>query len=329
MIFADKLIRLRKKSGWSQEELAEQMHVSRQAVSKWEGAQSVPDVEKIIMLSQLFGVTTDYLLKDEIEDEPETAQADDTPAVRRVSMEEASAFLAVKEATARPIALGVLMCIMSPVCMFILGALSEMPGSGISENAAGGAGTIVMLVIVAAAVALFIHSGSRTAPFQYLEKEIFETEYGVSGMVRERRERFRGTYTRSNIAGAGLCILSMVPLFGGVIVDDTNDLLMALSLSCMFACVGAGVVFFVRAGIIWESFDKLLQEGDWSRRKKLHSTFTLTVATVYWCCAAAIYLACGMFTGEWERSCVVWVVAAVLYPAVAAVCSALYKRGEE
>ena len=175
MIFADKLIRLRKKSGWSQEELAEQMHVSRQAVSKWEGAQSVPDVEKIIMLSQLFGVTTDYLLKDEIEDEPETAQADDMPAVRRVSMEEASAFLAVKEATARPIALGVLMCIMSPVCMFILGALSEMPGSVISENAAGGAGTIVMLVIVAAAVALFIHSGSRTAPFQYLEKEIFET----------------------------------------------------------------------------------------------------------------------------------------------------------
>ena len=89
MIFADKLIRLRKKSGWSQEELAEQMHVSRQAVSKWEGAQSVPDFEKIIMLSQLFGVTTDYLLKDEIEDEPETAQADDMPAVRRVSMEEA------------------------------------------------------------------------------------------------------------------------------------------------------------------------------------------------------------------------------------------------
>ena len=46
MIFADKLIQLRKKSGWSQEELANQMHVSRQAVSKWEGAQSVPDLGK-------------------------------------------------------------------------------------------------------------------------------------------------------------------------------------------------------------------------------------------------------------------------------------------
>ena len=68
MIFADKLIRLRKKAGWSQEELAEQMNVSRQSVSKWEGAQSVPDLEKIIRLSELFGVSTDYLLKNEIED---------------------------------------------------------------------------------------------------------------------------------------------------------------------------------------------------------------------------------------------------------------------
>lgn len=64
MIFADKLILLRKKAGWSQEELAEQMNVTRQSVSKWEGAQSIPDLEKIIKLSQLFGVSTDYLLKE-------------------------------------------------------------------------------------------------------------------------------------------------------------------------------------------------------------------------------------------------------------------------
>ena len=69
MILADKIIRLRKKNGWSQEELAEKMNVSRQAVSKWESAQTIPDLEKILRLSALFGVTTDYLLKDEIEEE--------------------------------------------------------------------------------------------------------------------------------------------------------------------------------------------------------------------------------------------------------------------
>ncbi len=69
MILADKIIRFRKKNGWSQEELAEKMNVSRQAVSKWEAAQTTPDLEKILQLSNLFGVTTDYLLKDELEDE--------------------------------------------------------------------------------------------------------------------------------------------------------------------------------------------------------------------------------------------------------------------
>lgn len=67
MILADKIIALRKKAGWSQEELAEQLGVSRQAVSKWEGAQSVPDMERILQMSKVFGVTTDYLLKDELE----------------------------------------------------------------------------------------------------------------------------------------------------------------------------------------------------------------------------------------------------------------------
>ena len=62
MILADKIIRLRKKNGWSQEELATRMNVSRQAVSKWEAASTTPDLEKILELSNLFGVTIDYLL---------------------------------------------------------------------------------------------------------------------------------------------------------------------------------------------------------------------------------------------------------------------------
>ncbi len=67
MIFADKLIRLRKQAGLSQEELASELNISRQSVSKWEQAQSIPDLDKIIQLSTFFNVSTDYLIKDEIE----------------------------------------------------------------------------------------------------------------------------------------------------------------------------------------------------------------------------------------------------------------------
>ena len=64
MIFAEKIITLRKRNGWSQEDLAARVNVSRQAVAKWEVSQSIPSLDKIVQLSLIFGVTTDYLLKD-------------------------------------------------------------------------------------------------------------------------------------------------------------------------------------------------------------------------------------------------------------------------
>ena len=117
MIFADKLILLRKKAGWSQEELADQMNVTRQSVSKWEGAQSVPDLEKMIRLSKLFGVSTDYLLKDEIEEAENISLSDDAPTLRRVSMDEANTFLSVKLWTAKTIAYADFLCILSPIAI--------------------------------------------------------------------------------------------------------------------------------------------------------------------------------------------------------------------
>lgn len=63
MNMADRIQYLRKSKGLSQEELADKIGVSRQAVSKWESEQSTPDLEKIIMISELFEVTTDYILK--------------------------------------------------------------------------------------------------------------------------------------------------------------------------------------------------------------------------------------------------------------------------
>ena len=65
MTFGEKLQSLRQKDGMSQDRLAEQLNVSRQAVSRWERDETMPEVEKIIALADLFGVTTDYLLRDE------------------------------------------------------------------------------------------------------------------------------------------------------------------------------------------------------------------------------------------------------------------------
>lgn len=323
MIFADKLIQLRKKSGWSQEELAGQMDVTRQSVSKWESAQSIPDLEKIIRLSELFAVSLDYLLKDELEEEENLKLSEDVPPVKRVTMEEASRFLSVKAATAKAVANAVFLCIISPVCLLLLGAMSEDERFSLSGNAAGGIGMVVFLAIVAAAVSIFIANESKTAPFSYLDTEEFETEYGVSGMVTERRDRYKNIHTRYNIIGASLCIVALVPLFLSVIFDENNVLLLVAMLSAGFVIAGCGVNLFTRTGIIWGSYEKLLQEGDYTKSKKKRRPVASVIATVYWMAATAIFLAYSLSTDNWEYSWIVWVVAGVLYPAVLAIVNLL------
>ena len=240
MILADKIMTLRKKTGWSQEELAAQLNVSRQSVSKWEGAQSIPDMDKVVQMSRLFGVTTDFLLKDELEMEEHTQSTPiDEPPLRRVTMEEASAYLALRREAAPKMALATGLCILSPVTLLMLAAMSEFARFGISENAAAGIGLCVLLVLVAIGVALFLTCAAKVRDFDFLEKVPFETEYGVSGMVKERRQEFSATYSRLNITGTVLCILSAVPLFVAMyLLADDVIYVAAVSLLLMIASIG-------------------------------------------------------------------------------------------
>lgn len=331
MILADKIITLRKKNGWSQEELAEKMNVSRQSVSKWEGAQSVPDLEKILRMASLFGVSTDYLLKDEMgEAEYVETPDEDVPPVRRVSMEEANEFLRVKTETSKSIALATFLCILSPICLLLLSAASETGALSISENFAGGVGLCVLLLIIAPAVAIFIYSGAKTSPFEYLEQVSFETEYGVSGMVKERQKQYRDTYTKYNVIGTTFCILSVVPLFIGSFATEDEFYLVG-TLCALLVLVAIGVIFFITAGIRWESMQKLLQEGDYTHEKKRRrqkGSLTSTVSTVYWMLATAVYVGYSLKTDSWGDTWIIWPVAGIAFVAVMAVCSLLEKKQE-
>ena len=328
MIFADKLILLRKKAGWSQEELAEQMNVTRQSVSKWEGAQSVPDLDKMIRLSELFGVSTDYLLKDEIEQAEHINSSNDMPSLKHVSMEEANAFLSVKSRTAKTIAYAAFLCILSPIALLILGAISESTSGGLSEDIAGGIGMIALIIFVAIAAAMFISSGSKTAPFAYLEKEKFETEYGVSGMVKERKAKYKDLHTKNNIAGTCLCITALIPLFVGAIIDADNDLFLIIMLSFSFIIAGIGVICFIKTGIIWASYEKLLQEGEYSKENKEKPPIADAIYIAYWVIATAIYLGYSLSSNNWGQSWVIWVVAAVIFPAIVAITNAFDKKSK-
>ena len=136
MTFSDKLIALRRKAGWSQEELAERLNVSRQSVSKWEGAQSMPDIDKILQLSSLFSVTTDCLLKD-TQDDPQPAAAQMPSPLPRVTPTQAEDYLTKAQANAPRMALATALCIVSPIPLLALGTVSSLSGMLMAGFVAG------------------------------------------------------------------------------------------------------------------------------------------------------------------------------------------------
>lgn len=325
MILADKIVSLRKKSGWSQEELAEKLGVSRQAVSKWEGAQSVPDLDKILQMSRVFGVTTDYLVKDELGEPEYTADDEDgQPPVRRVSLEEANAWLAAKEANAQPTAWAVFLCIISPVCLILLSTAAEAGRLALSEDSASLIGLCVLFGLIAGAVAVFISCGERTKRFEYLDSERFETEYGVTGMVRERQSRFAPTAVKYRTLGIVLCIISIVPLLICSEISE-DEFVQTFGLVLTFLCVGFGVVLLILAGERTASFDRLLQQGDYAPAKKEAGGGSV-VQAVYWPVVTAAYLVYSFLTNDWGRSWIIWPVAGVLSAALAAIEDAVKKN---
>lgn len=133
MKFGEKLQSLRKKQGWTQEELAAKISVSRQALSKWESGTATPDTENVLQISKLFGVSTDYLLNDEFESD------EDIPAVqvKRDSLHE-------KYARIIYTVIGGMISVMSAVGLLVMGILSSIHPADISYPSAEADGMAIV-----------------------------------------------------------------------------------------------------------------------------------------------------------------------------------------
>lgn len=326
MILADKIIRFRKKNGWSQEELAEKMNVSRQAVSKWEAAQTTPDLEKILHLSSLFGVTTDYLLKDELEAEELTDDTDAAP-IRRITLAEANDYLEQRKDASVKIAIAAFLCIACMLPLFLSIALSERAALPIAANTAIGIGVIAIFPIVAVAVHMFIHVGFKNAPYEFLEKEPFETEYGVTGFARDRQNAYRSTYVKYNCIGTCGCILSPIPLLCGAFSESGPLTMLFLCLTMLIA--GSSVMFFIVAGVRWASMQRLLKEGEFSDKGKRKSEISEAIGTAYWLIATTIFLGWSFLTSDWHITWVVWPIAGILFVVVCMICNLVMNKSEE
>ncbi len=342
MILAEKITYLRKQKEWSQEELADQMEISRQSVSKWESGASIPELDKIIRMSDIFDVSTDFLLKDAYDIDAisrsgqggaseereflEASSEEEGGAGKRVlSLEEANAYLETVRKTSHPIAIGVLVCILSPISLLLMGGWSEYGPVAVTENMAAGLGTVILLLMVAGAVGLFLINGMKLERYEYLEEEEIQLQYGVRGIVEKQREAFSRRYQRSLVLGVTLSILSTLPLLFAAGLD-VPEIWLIYCTCVLLAIVSLGVFLLVQADSIMEGFQKLLQEGDYSTEKKKERRKYRPLVGAYWCLVVAIYLCVSFYNNSWKDTWIVWPVAALLFVVLLSICRAVVRN---
>lgn len=315
MILGEKIMERRKKNGWSQEELAGKLNVSRQAVSKWESAMSVPDLDKILQLSEIFEVSTDYLLKEDKEEDYIPGNPEGVK-IRKITMEEAQEFIRVRKEASVRISLGIAACILSPIPLLFLNEASESSRGVLSPGLAGGIGVGAMLFIVACAVFSFIFNGMKLEEYEFLEKEEFELCYGVAGMVKEKSEAEAASFAVKIAVGVGLCIVAVIPF---LVIDElsVSSSVKTAAFALLLAGVAGGVYLMVNAGTQKGTYSQLLQVGDYTPENKEANRAVEKFAAVYWCVVTAIYVGYSLLTGDWGRSWIIWPVAGILFGAAA------------
>ena len=311
MTLAEKIVFYRKQRLWSQEDLAEQLNVSRQSVSKWESGASVPELDKIILLAQIFEITTDELLLDA---EPEQRQsAPEQDRLRRVTLQEGRRYAELTRETARKFAPAVAACVCSPTPLLLLGGLSEYRGT-VSEGFAAGVGMTVLLLIVAAAVAVFITGGMKLSQYKYIEEEPFLGDPDMVRWAQGERQRRTPMFTRCIVIGVTLCILGVIPL---ILLGcmGVGDFYLVLVLDVLLWLVALATILFVYGGMTYGCFTQLLQRDDYTPERKRADQ---KLGGAYWCVVTAVYLAVSFLTGRWDKTWIIWACAGVLYGGICA-----------
>lgn len=324
MILADKIILLRKKSGMSQEELADKLEVSRQSVSKWESAQSIPDLDRVLAMSNIFGVSTDLLLKDEMEITDTTVLKEEVSSnVKKVSMEQATDFITKTANKALRTALGVLLCVLSPVTLIFLAALTdELIVNGQTMLSIG---LPVLFFLIAGGVTLFILGYFQTKEYDYISTKTFDTEYGVTGLAKERKKVYQPTYTKLTVIGVVMCIISTIPMFA--MIPTYNDLYIVTGVCIMLVIIAVGAALLTFASIKNSAYDQLLEEGDYTIEKKSKSSIIGAFSTVYWIVIAAAFLIVSSFVPySYNWNWIIWAIGGMLYAATLAIIKAINRK---
>lgn len=185
MNFGEKLLKLRKEKGLSQEALAEKLNTTRQAISKWENNQGFPETEKLLMIGNIFEVSIDYLLKESAENN------DDKEDGYYVSREMAEGFLLSSKKIANHVGIGFGLFALAFEPYFILGTTSLL-------------GVLLIIIIATLGIISFATLGFDQGQYTVLKKEVLLFDSNYIKELITRYEEFKRKHLGTTIVGGSL-----------------------------------------------------------------------------------------------------------------------------
>jgi transcriptional regulator with XRE-family HTH domain len=323
MILAEKIIKLRKQSAWSQEELAEKMNISRQSVSKWESANSIPDLNRIIKLADIFDVTTDFLLKDEYETFDCVTDSKE-PSATQITLEQALKYVEDKMKMSSLITKGVMLCLCSVIPLFFFLAMAETNKLNLTGDVAAGLGVLSILIMVSIGVSFFIKINQYDNGIETIENERFELAYGVHSVFQKKLEKFRPQYHSRLSVAIFLFIVSFVPLmFASMFFEGKGITLLMLIVLMLF--IALGIYILMPVSTKFEAYNSILKDTSVTEKSK-RTKRAEKLAAFYWPLLTAIFLGWSLWTMDWGNTWIIWPVGAVLFAALVGLMELMTKE---
>lgn len=313
MILGEKIILLRKQNNLTQEELAEKLNVSRQSVSKWEMGTSIPDINKILLISEVFGVNIDYLLKDNIES---IEYSDDTEIGNNkiVILEEANEFLKLNVNKSKKTAGYIAMFIFSSVPMMLLFGIAEL-NKNLTEELVIIFGVSILLMLVARGTFGIISSDHMMHKYKSLEEEDFTLAYGVKGVIEKIKNEDRELAYKTKAFAIALFIMSCIPVIVASMSKNENKYIY-FAISIMLSLISCGVYNLIKASAVETSCNILLQEENYSSLEKKVTKKVHPFVGAYWSLISAMYLAVSFLTNKWYITWVIYAIGGILFSAI-------------
>ena len=293
MEFYEKLRKLRKEHAMSQEEFAQQLNVSRQAVSKWESGQGFPETDKLLIIGNIFGVSIDYLLKS---DGDETKISDSEPGYY-VSRETAHGYLAMKRYGAKRIALGVAIMVLS------------LSFETFFEDDA--IGTLAFFLCIAAGIAILVFQGFKPKHYEEIEKQplVFDEAF-----LREFRAQCTAERKKYGIGIVAGILFIIAGFLCNVLFEDIFMLpsRYAASYPILWAL---GIATLIINGSAFISRDVIAKNKDHIKELRQEQKYSWVFGAGF-LLAAALFFYLGMIENKWHPS---WIV----FPITALICTAI------